>query len=96
MGFYGFFKLPGWFFIVPGRFLWVFKVPGSFFHGFKWVFMVFQGFSFVFHGSRWVLRVIHVSRLVFIGTGRLTLKTPQRVLTSSVSWPHDPTRPRRP
>ena len=27
--------VPGWFFMVPGRFLWVVMVPGQFFYGFS-------------------------------------------------------------
>ena len=37
------FNFPGWFFMVPGGFLWLFKVPGRFFMipgWFLWVFMV--------------------------------------------------------
>ena len=43
-------KVPGWFFIVPGRFLWFFKVPGSFF-------MVPSGFSWFFKVSGWFFEV---------------------------------------
>ena len=45
-----FFKVPGWFFVVPDRSFWLLKVPGSFFtvpSGFYG----FQGSRFVFHGT---------------------------------------------
>ena len=66
--------IPGWFFIVPGEFLWLFMVPGHFFgsrfifrvfqdswlffYSSRLVFMVFQGSGLVFHGSKWVFKVL--------------------------------------
>ena len=43
------FRIPDWFFMVPGRFLWFFKIPDFFYGlgGFLWLFMV-PGGSFKF------------------------------------------------
>ena len=69
------FKVPGWFFIVPGRFLWFFKVPGSFFmvpSGFSWFFKVSGCFLRFQVGSEGKSRFqvgFYSCRSVFIVTG---------------------------
>ena len=57
--------VPGWFFMVWGRFSWFFMVLGSWlvFHGSSLVFMVFHGSRSVFNGSR---SVFHGSRSFFM------------------------------
>ena len=47
------FMVPGWFFMIPGRFLWFFMVRGQF----LWF---FKDPSQFFHGSRWVLWLFKV------------------------------------
>ena len=66
------FKVPEWFFTVPGEFL-LFQVD---FYGFSWFQVGIQRFSriqFCFSWFQVGLRVINVSRLVFIGTGGLLM-----------------------
>ena len=71
-----FFKVAGWFFMDPGRFLWFFKVPGSFFmvpSGFSWFFKVsgwFLRFQVGFEGKSWFQVGFYSYRLVFVVTGR--------------------------
>ena len=46
--------VPGWFFIVPGEFLWLFMVPGHFF-GSRFIFRVFQDSWLFFIVPGWYL-----------------------------------------
>ena len=72
---------------------WFFKVV-------SWFFMVFGWFPLFFKVSRWIFIVINGPRLVksvlSAAGAKWDVKNTKKVLTSSVFWPHDPARPRRP
>ena len=66
---------------------------------FPWFFMVFGWFPWFFKVSRWIFIVINGPKLVetelSAAGAKWDVKNTQKVLTSSVSWPHDPAKPCR-
>ena len=81
---------PGWFLLLQVGFSWfqvvfhVFMAPGL-------VFMILGGFSLSLMVPGWPKS--EPKLCPNLQARSETLKTPKKVLTSSVSWPHDPARP---
>ena len=77
----------------------IIKVVSWFFKVVSWFFMVFGWFPWFLKVSRWIFIVINGPRLVkselSAAGAKFDVENTKKVLTSYVSWPHNPARPCR-